>query len=177
MAAKETKQTDLFKRGWAMQTKLHAEWNVAVQKALVIVRRLPNANRQAFLTGALHGSADALEPWGLLTSAREQELVATFSTSFVLRENAALMQDIGSGPSGTLSLARQLFWLYIRSVLETEGELPNPSETDRAYEAVQRIEELLYPNGDFDHQWGVDDLDEVASILEACGFGRASKGG
>lgn len=173
----ETKQSDLFRRGWAMQTKLHAEWNSAVQNALSVVRRLPNANRQTFLTSALHGGADTLEPWGLLTSAREQELVATFSTSFVLRENSALMQDVGGGPSGTLSLARELFWLYIRSVLETEGELPNPSETDRAYEAVQRIESLLYPGGDMNHQWDVDDLDEIATILEACGFGRAAKGG
>lgn len=177
MDSKETKQTDLFKRGWAMQTKLHAEWNVAVQKALAVVRRLEVGARQTFLIDAKFGSADTLEPWGMVADPAEQNLVASFSTSFVLREDSSLMRDV-KGSSDVLNVARQLFWLHVHAELSREGALDSPPlVTDRALHAVRQIEELLYPNGDFDHQWGVDDLDEIARLLTANGFGTATKGG
>ena len=36
---------------------------------------------------------------------------------------------------------------------------------------VEAIVELLYPDGDSNHEWEVSDLDEIAAILAISGFG------
>lgn len=37
------------------------------------------------------------------------------------------------------------------------------------------VRELLWPNGDADHEWSADTLDDIARTLDRAGFGRRKR--
>lgn len=170
-------QSELFKGGWAMETRLRAEWTSAVKRATEIMRAHLPEKRRVELIEATNGAYDAIEPWSRpqgMTGGIIDEPMVLASFGFALRMLAV------AGPVGTLDLdgstfeqARKLFWLSVETFMRESGvEIPAPSASDNARLAVREIEDLLYPGGDVDHQWGVDDLDDIARILSKHGYGR-----